>query len=120
MGLEPKGAGSGHRIDRGPAPPRRFVPGAVHLSVVSATQWNGELIADLAGKGPALRKAQVVGIARLAAADQARLPGHILHVIAVPHPAGFREGQRTFVNRLRAGFGPWWPGNEPLWLCRSF
>ncbi len=55
--------------------------------MVSATQRHGELVADLAAERPALREAQVMGIAGLATANQARLLGHISDVIAVANPA---------------------------------
>ena len=45
----------------------------VHLPVMSATEWNGELVADLASECSWFGKAEVVSIARCAAADEARL-----------------------------------------------
>jgi hypothetical protein len=55
----------------------------MQLAMMAAAQRDGELIADLAGERPALGKAQVMGIARLTAADQARLLGDEIHVVAV-------------------------------------
>ncbi len=44
----------------------------MNLAMMSAAQGDSELVADLTTERPALGKAQVMGIARLAAADQAR------------------------------------------------
>ena len=44
--------------------------------MMAAAQRHGELVADLAAERPALREAQVVGVGRLPAADQARLLGN--------------------------------------------
>ncbi len=66
--------------------------------MVSAAQWNGELIADLAAERPALGEAQMMGIAGLAAANQARLLGHISDVITITNPARLRQRQRCFVD----------------------
>ena len=70
--------------------------------MVSSTQRHGELIADLSAECPALRKAQVVGIAGLAPANQTRLLGHMSDVIAVANPARLRQRQHTFVDHLRS------------------
>jgi len=41
--------------------------------MMAATERDGELVADLAAKSSGFGKAEVVGIARCAAADEARL-----------------------------------------------
>jgi hypothetical protein len=43
------------------------------LAMVSSTQWNSELIADLASEGTALCEAEVVGVSGASAANQARV-----------------------------------------------
>jgi hypothetical protein len=48
---------------------------AMDLAMMAPTQRHGELIADLAPERPALREAQMVGIRRLAAANEASLRG---------------------------------------------
>jgi hypothetical protein len=45
------------------------------LTVVSATEWDGELVANLAAKRRWLRKAQVMCIGGAATADQTGLLG---------------------------------------------
>jgi hypothetical protein len=51
MGLQPKNASRGGRIDAGLVPPGGFVARTMYLTVMSAAQRNRELIADLASKG---------------------------------------------------------------------
>ena len=88
MGFEPQHAGSCDGIKSEIAPPRRFIAAAVNLAVLSPTQRDDELIADLASKGAALGKSQVVSIRRLSATDQARAFSDRPHVVAVTKPAG--------------------------------
>ena len=71
------------RIDPRLPPPCYFVAAAVNLAVVAATQGNGELVADFAAERPALAIAQMMGIARLATANQARMLGDVPDVVAV-------------------------------------
>jgi hypothetical protein len=47
----------------------------MHLAIVTSTQRDGELIADLTPHCPALCEAKVVGIRGLTAANQTRLLG---------------------------------------------
>jgi hypothetical protein len=74
----------------------------VDLAVMAATQGNGELIADLAAKGPALAKAKMMGIAGLATANQTRMLGDGLDVLAVPNPARLRQRQNRLVDPWRS------------------
>jgi hypothetical protein len=55
--------------------------------MVSSTQRDGELIADLAPKGLKLRKPEVVSVRGLASADQTRLLGDESDMILVPNAA---------------------------------
>ena len=100
MRFEPQRAGRNSRINSYLPPPSGFVATAMHLAMVSSTQGDGELIADLSAECPALREAQVMGIAGLATANQTRLLGHMSNVIAVANPARLRQCQHTFVDRL--------------------
>ena len=84
MRLEPQHAGRNGGIKPDFLPPRGFITAAMHLAMVPSTQGDGELIADLATKRPALRKAQVMGIRGLATANQTRLLGHMSDVVAGP------------------------------------
>jgi hypothetical protein len=67
IGCRARGDG---RIDPGVLPPRGFVAAMMHRAMVSSTQWNGVLIANLAAECPALRKSEVVGIGGSAAANE--------------------------------------------------
>ena len=91
MGFEPKLAGGDGWVDPGSAPPSDLITMTMKLAVMSPTQRHGELVAHFAPECPALCKAQVMGIRRLATANQARLLGHISDVIAVPNPARLRQ-----------------------------
>ena len=101
MRLEPQRAGGNCRIHSYHLPPPGFVATAMHLPMVSSTQRDGKLIADLAPECAALRKAKMVRIHRPAAANQTRLLGHISDVPPVPQPARFRQCQHALVDHLR-------------------
>ena len=73
MRLLPKCFGDLQRLDREPLPPGDFVAGLMQLPVMTTAQGHGELIADLEADGSRLGEAQVMGIGRLPAADEARL-----------------------------------------------
>jgi hypothetical protein len=62
MRLQPECAGNCQRIYFGVLPPRFFIAATMNLTVVRATQRHRELVADLATKCIALRKAQMVRI----------------------------------------------------------
>ena len=78
----------------------------MNLAVVAAAQWNGEFIADLAPECWGLGEPEMVGIARLAAANQASLLGHVSNVVPVTNSARFREGEGALVDCSRDPFGP--------------
>ena len=62
MCFEPERARDNGRIDLFLFPPRRFIAASVDLAMVSAAQRDGELVADLASEGAALRESEVVSI----------------------------------------------------------
>ena len=62
--------------------------------MVAAAERHGELVADFAPERAALGEAQMVCIARLAAADQARLLSDEPDVVAVTDPPWLRQRQR--------------------------
>ncbi len=55
--------------------------------MVSATQWNGVLIADLTAEGATLGKSEVVGIRGTSPANKTRVLGDSFDVISVTNPA---------------------------------
>ena len=69
MCLQPQRASTDGRIDTNLFPPTRFITGAMHLPVMTATERYSELIADLATNCPRLRETQMMGIGRASAAD---------------------------------------------------
>src|SRR5262249_35036051 len=122
-------ASSGGWIDTNLVPLRRFIATAMDLTMVSATERDRELVADLAAERRCLGKAQMMGISGTAAADKARLlcprsvradecPGHPILVVSpfaagttydtvartVLDPAAAQLG-RTFVLENRPGGG---------------
>ena len=74
----------------------------MNLAVVTSAQRHYEFIAHLAAERWTLRKAHVVGVRWLAAADQARLFGNEADVIAVANPPRLREGQHALVDSFGA------------------
>jgi hypothetical protein len=76
MCLQPKRAGIDDWIDTGLFPPGGFVTAAMYFAMVSATEGNRELIADLPAECRALGKAQMMSIRGTAATYQTRLLGN--------------------------------------------
>jgi hypothetical protein len=76
MCLQPEHASDGGRIYPSLAPPSGFISAAMHFAMMSAAEWDRELVAHLAAKRRRLRKSQVVGIGRTTAADQTWLFGN--------------------------------------------
>ncbi len=62
--------------------------------MVAAAERHGELVADFAAEGARLGEAQMMSIARLAAADQAGLLSDVPDVVAVTDPPWLRQRQR--------------------------
>ncbi len=66
--------------------------------MVCPAQWDREFVADLEAETAGLREPQMMGIAGLAPANEARLFGHEPQMLLVPQPFGFGEGQHALVN----------------------
>ena len=73
MAFLPKPLGNLQRINMQVRPPGSFITRLMQLPMVAAAERHGEFIADFATQGSGLGKAQMMRIARLAPADQARL-----------------------------------------------
>ena len=82
----------------GHAPPPGFVAGAMESAVVAPAQRDDVFVADLAAQRARLGEAEVVGIGRFAAADDAGLGGDEHQVRLVAVPARFAESQRALVD----------------------
>jgi hypothetical protein len=106
MTFEPQRASRNNWIHSLTTPPLSFVPRAVDLAMVTATERNSEFIAGLACHRPVLRETKMMGIRGALAADQARLLHHTLDVFAITNAVRFRQLQRTFIYPLRSGSLP--------------
>src|SRR5262249_53781145 len=82
-------------------PPRALVAGAMHRSVMPATEWDRKLIADFAAERTGLRKSEVVGVRGLAAADETRLLHDIAQVLSVAIAPRGSEREDALVDALR-------------------
>jgi hypothetical protein len=60
--LFPEPAGNLDRVKAGLSPPRPLVAGAMHRTMMPATEWDRELVADLAAKCAGLRETEMVGV----------------------------------------------------------
>src|ERR1043165_9170653 len=101
---EPQRARGAGRIEPAFLPPPSFITVTMQLAMMSPAERDGEFVADLATECTKLRESQMVGIARLPTADQARLLDHMPDMIAVTHAARFGEDKHTLVYlRCRAG-----------------
>ena len=72
--------------------------------MVSATQGDRELIADLAAEGRRLRKSQVVGFDRSPPADQAGQLGDRFDVVPIADPPRRRQCQHGLVDSRPSPF----------------
>jgi hypothetical protein len=72
----------------------------MELTVVTSTQWHGELIAHLAPKGAMLRESQVVCIGGLPAANQASLLSNRSDMIPITNSPLLRKSQLALINLL--------------------
>jgi hypothetical protein len=102
MGLLPQVVRDRRRIDARNLPPGNFVAVAMELTMVAATEWDGELVADFAAERPALRESQVMSIAGLPATDQAGLLGDKPQVVAIADAARLGEGKYRLVDAARS------------------
>ena len=72
----------------------------MNLAMMPSTECDDPLVADLLSKCAALRKAQMMGIGRCAAADEARLGRDKSEMILVPNATRLGMGKFTLVNGL--------------------
>src|ERR1700724_1032223 len=73
----------------------------MHRMMMPTTEWDRELIADLAAKRTWLGKTEVMGVRGLAAADETRLLGDIAQVLPVAVPPRRSDGEDALVDALR-------------------
>ena len=79
----------------------------MHLAMVSAAQWNRELVTHLAAECRRLRKAQVVRIGWTPTTDHARLLGYRFDVIKVANAARRRQCEHTFIDSRSMPLATW-------------
>src|SRR5262249_4009432 len=96
--LFPEPAGNLDRVNAGLPPPRALVVGAMHRTMMPATERDRELIADLAAERTGLGEPEMMGIRGLAAADEARLLGDIAKVLSVAIPTRGRDSEDALIN----------------------
>jgi hypothetical protein len=73
----------------------------MHRAMMPATEWDRELIADLAAERTGLSESEMMGIRGLATADEARLLGDIAKVLSVAIPTRGRDSEDALINALR-------------------
>ena len=71
----------------------------VEIAMVLSAERDGELVTDLAAECLRLREPDVVGIARLGAAQEAGLRGHVPEVILVTDPLRLLQDKGALVDR---------------------
>ena len=70
----------------------------MHRAVMSATEGDRELIADLAAERTGLGKSEVVGVRGLAAADDACLLSDVAQMLAVAIPTRYSNRKDALVD----------------------
>ena len=107
MSFKPQLAGRDGRIDPRLAPPFGFIAMTMDLAVMSPAERHGELVADLAAERPALSKAQVMGVAGFAAADQTSLLRHKAHMVAIADAPRLGMGEDGLIDAVGAKLRFW-------------
>jgi hypothetical protein len=92
-----------HGVDAGGRPPRRLVAMPVKGTMMGATERNREFIADPPTQGLGLHESEVMGVARLPPAKQARLRCHERQVGTIAIAARLAQGKRAFVDMANNG-----------------
>ena len=108
MRFQPQISRRGDRLDAALAPPSELIAVPMKLMMMSPTERDRELVADLAAQRRILREAQMMGVTRSSPADEANMLRHIFEVVAITQPARLGQGKSTFINALLA-----FPGAAP-------
>ena len=91
MSLGPKAGRNGQRIDLLFSPPGTLIALPVQFAVVQSADWDGEPVADLPPHRSLLSELEVMGIGRRAPAEEARLSGDKLQMLAIALTYGFAD-----------------------------
>jgi hypothetical protein len=86
MGFEPERSRGTGRINTEFTPPCRLITVTMKLPMMSPAQRDRERVADFPAQCTILGKPQMVGIARLTTADEARLLGDKPDMLAIANP----------------------------------
>jgi hypothetical protein len=70
----------------------------MQFAMMTAAQWDRELITDLSPQGASLRATKVIGVRRTSSADKAGFLGHRPDVVAITHPPRFWQGEYGLVD----------------------
>ena len=73
----------------------------MYLAMMASTECDNPLVADLSSKCAALREAQMMGIGRCAAANEARLGRDESQMILVPNAPRLGMGKFALIDSLR-------------------
>src|SRR6516164_3641862 len=111
----PEPAGNLDWVNAGLPPPRALVARAVHRAVMPATEWDRELIADLAAERTGLGEPEVVGVRGLAAAHETRLLGDIAKVLPVAIATRRSDREDALVDAPRLTSVSAFGGGNHLW-----
>src|SRR5262249_40189339 len=76
------------------------VAGAMHRTMMPATEWDRELIADLAAERTGLGETEVVGVRGLTAAQEACLLGDVAQVLPVAIAPWGSDRENALVDAL--------------------
>ena len=98
VGFQPQLARESDGLETGFRPPVGFLAGPVQFAMVCAAQRDGKLVADLEAETAGLRKPQMMGIAGLAPADEARLFGDKAQMGLVTQAPRHGDCQQAFVD----------------------
>ena len=91
----------------------------MNFAVMSAAQWDCELITHLSSKCSALCKSEVVRIGRMPAANQTGMSCDEFHMLSIAGSARLRMGRTAFFDPLDSGSSgpPVLSAQEALWAC---
>ena len=103
-GLVPQFLRDREWLEVGFGPPGGLIAAPMKRAVMQPAEGDGELVAHPAPERRVLRKPEMVRVRRPPTAQQARLRGHELEVIAVTVPPRLAQGQVGFVDPWSSWF----------------
>ena len=69
--------------------------------MVTAAQWNSELVAYFAGQSAALRELEMMRVRRLSTTDEARFLDNGPDMVSIANPTWLGQRERTLVASMR-------------------